>query len=69
MITVLDFPRLVDECKVFLDVSHQLFIAEHFYNRDPSSGNINNLETLKTKFDESYDVLYNKIQSHISDYT
>ncbi len=69
VIAVLYFPKLVNECNNFLDISQKLYTAEYFYDRDPSNDNINNLEMLKTKFDESYDVLYNKIQSHISDYT
>ena len=69
VIAVLYFPKLVSECKGFLDISSQLFTAEYFHNSNPSDDNIDNLETLKTSFDESYDKLYSKIQNHISDYT
>lgn len=69
VIAVLYFPKLVSECKSFLDISNQLFTAEYFHNSNPSDHNIDNLETLKTRFDKSYDRLYSKIQNHISDYT
>lgn len=69
VITVLYFPKLIDGCKSFLEVSHQLFVTQYNIHNDPINSNSENLEILKTKFDEKYDELYNKIQKYKSDYT
>ena len=69
VIVVLYFPKITSECKTFLEISRQLFTAKYFYDRNSSNNNIESLEVLETSYSQSYDELYNKIQSHISDYT
>ena len=69
VITVLYFPKLVDECKRFLEVAHQLFLSQYDRHHNPINNNADNLDLLKIKFDERYDELYSEIQKYKSDYT
>ncbi|KAA0913744.1 hypothetical protein [Psychrobacter sp. ANT_WB68] len=69
VITVLYFPKLVDECKRFLEVAHQLFVSQYDRHHNLINNNADNLDLLKIKFDERYDELYSEIQKYKSDYT
>ena len=69
VITVLYFPKLVDECKRFLEVANQLFVSQYNRHYNSTDSNSDNVESLKVKFDERYDELYSEIQKYKSDYT
>ena len=69
VITVLYFPKLVDECKRFLDVANPLFVSQYNRHHNSTNSNSDNLESLKVKFSERYDELYSEIQKYKSDYT
>jgi hypothetical protein len=69
VITVLYFPKLVDECKRFLDVANPLFVSQYNRHHHSTNSNSDNLESLKIQFDERYDELYSEIQKYKSDYT
>lgn len=69
VITVLYFPKLVDECKRFLEVANQLFVSQYNRHHNSTDSNSDNVESLKVKFDERYDELYSEIQKYKSDYT
>lgn len=66
ILTVLYFPELSTDCECFLAISHQ-FLLSHSPNNNSSS--INNRESMRMKFDEGFDQLYDKIKEHILDYT
>jgi len=65
-LTILYFPELSTDCEYFLAISRQ-FLLSHSPNNNSSS--INNRESMKIRFDKSFDQLYDKIKEHISDYT
>ena len=69
VITVLYFPKLVDECKRFLEVANQLFVSQYNRHYNSTDSNSDNVESLKVKFEERYDELYSEIQKYMSDYT
>ena len=69
VITVLYFPKLVDECKRFLEVANPLFVSQYNRHHHSTNSNSDNLESLKIQFDERYDELYSEIQEYKSDYT
>ena len=69
VITVLYFPKLVDECKRFLEVANPLFVSQYNRHHNSTNNNSDNLESLKVKFDERYIELYSEIQKYKSDYT
>jgi hypothetical protein len=69
VITVLYFPKLVDECKRFLDVANPLFVSQYNRHHHSTNSNSDNLESRKIQFDERYDELYSEIQKYKSDYT
>ena len=69
VITVLYFPKLVDECKRFLEVANQLFVSQYNRHYNSTDSNSDNVESLKVKFEERYDELYSEIQKYKSDYT
>ena len=69
VITVLYFPKLVDECKRFLEVANPLFVSQYNRHHNSTDSNSDNVESLKVKFDERYDELYSEIQKYKSDYT
>ena len=69
VITVLYFPKLIDECKRFLEVANQLFLSQYNRHHNFVSNNSDSLELIKEKFNKRYDELYSEIQKYKSDYT
>ena len=69
VLTVLYFPELESDCKLFLECGLRLCAAQLFVENNADEHNIDSLEEMEKNFNDIYDRFYKKLKSCMKKYT